>query len=123
MKKIAALFLALTMLAGVCLASAETLLGGWTVLEDHDPNDIEDRAEHALEQALQGLVGAKYDDEAVLGYQIVSGINYCILCRVTPVVPNAVSHWALVYVHEAPDGACSILAVEDLTLALPQPEA
>ena len=121
MKKIAALFLALMMLAGIGLASAETL-GGWTVLEDDDPNGIEDRAERALEKALEGLVGAKYDEEAVLGYQIVSGTNYCILCRVTPVVPNAVSHWALVYVYEALDGACRILEVRDLSLDIPQGE-
>ncbi len=123
-KKIAALFLAVMMLFGITMAFAEApLAGGWTVLEDRDSDDkIEDRAENALKKALAGMTGATYDEEAVLGYQVVSGTNYCILCRVTPVVPNAVSHWALVYVYEDLQGNCSILAVQDVELGVPAAE-
>ncbi len=120
LKKVLALFLALMMVWGVAAALAEnTQLGGWIVLEDEGSDEIEERAEAALRKALTELVGANYEEKEVLAYQIVSGTNYCILCRVTPVVPNAVSHWALVYVYEALDGSCKILAVDDLELGIP----
>lgn len=119
MKKVIAFLLALTMMLGCAAALAEApLSGGWIVLEDRDDDDIEDRAEDALKKAAAKLTGAVYDEEAVLGYQIVAGTNYCLLCRVTPVVPNAVSHWALVYVYEALDGNCEILEVKDIELGL-----
>ena len=122
MKKALSLILALALLLGVSLCHAEApLAGGWIVLEDDDAHEeIEERAEKALKKALVGLVGATYDEEAVLGYQIVAGTNYCLLCRVTPVAPGAVSHWALVYVYEALDGTCSLLAVQDLPLGIPE---
>ncbi len=119
MKKAIAFLLALTLMLGCAAAFAEApLSGGWIVLEDRDDDDIEDRAEDALKKAAAKLTGAVYDEEAVLGYQIVAGTNYCLLCRVTPVVPNAKSHWALVYVYEALDGTCEILEVKDIELGL-----
>ncbi len=119
MKKVIALLLALVLMLGCAGALAEgNLSGGWIVLEDDDPSDMEDRAEDALKKATANLTGAIYDEEAVLGYQIVAGTNYCLLCRVRPVTPNAASHWALVYVYEALDGKCEILEVQDIVLGL-----
>ena len=75
-------------------------------------------AQAALEKALEGLVGASYEPVACLGKQVVAGTNYCLLCRITPVVPNAVPHFALVYVYQALDGSAELLQVQDLTLGV-----
>ncbi len=118
MKKLTALLLALALLLGCAAALAEApVTGGWTVVEEKD-EEIEDKAEEALKKAVANLTGAVYDEECVLAYQVVAGMNYCVLCRVTPVTPNAVSHWALVYVYEGLDGTCEILEVKDLEIGL-----
>ncbi len=119
MKKVFAFLLVLSLMLGCVSALAEApLSGGWIVVEDDKDDDIEDRGEAALKKAAANLTGAVYEEEGVLAYQIVAGTNYCILCRVTPVVPNAVSHWALVYVYEALDGTCEILEVKDIEFGL-----
>lgn len=71
-------------------------------------------AEAALEKAQNGLDGAVYEAIAVLGTQIVSGTNTCILCRITPVVPDAMSAWALVYVYEDLEGNAEITDIVEL---------
>ena len=75
-------------------------------------------AQAALEKALEGMVGASYEPVACLGTQVVAGTNYCILCRITPVVPKPTSHFALVYVYRALDGTAKILDVQDLALGV-----
>ena len=74
-------------------------------------------AQAALEKAVDNLAGADYEPVALLGVQVVAGANYCILCRVTPVVPDAEPTFALVYVYEGLDGTCELINVEDLDVA------
>ena len=53
---------------------------------------------------------------ALLGTQVVAGTNDCFLARLTPVVPNATPHWALVYVYEDLQGNVTLTNVKDLPL-------
>ena len=94
------------------------LAGGWTVNEEDTAMAANPDAQAALEKALEGLVGANYEPIACLGTQVVAGTNYCILCRITPVVPNPSSHFALVYVYRALDGTAKLLDVQDLALGV-----
>ena len=41
-------------------------------------------------------------------------MNYCILCQITPVVPDAVPTWALVYIYADLQGNAEITNVYDL---------
>ena len=72
-------------------------------------------AKAALDKACQGLDGAKYEVKALLGTQVVAGTNYTLLCKITPVVPNASSHYAIVKVYEKPDGSAEISETFDFT--------
>ena len=54
----------------------------------------------ALEKACKGLDGAQYEAKALPATQVVSGVNYTLLCKVTPITPDAVSHYAVVTVYE-----------------------
>ena len=119
MKKLFAILVALMMLFTVPMALAENLSGGWTAAES--PAVTED-VTAALNAATEGLVGCSYEAVALLGSQIVAGTNYCILCKLTPVVPDAVPHYALVYVWQKLDGGAELLAVEDIELAVPEQE-
>lgn len=92
----------------------EQLDGGWTVTEGRTKLDKHTRKVFA--KALEGLVGCDYDPVALLGRQVVAGTNYCILCRLTPVVPKAVPHWGLAYIYEDLQGNARLTAVKDLPL-------
>ena len=69
-----------------------------------------------LDTALDGFVGSDIDPIAYLGSQVVAGTNYMILCKVTPVYPDAVSEYDLVYVYEDLDGNISLGDMETLEL-------
>ena len=99
-------------------AAQAPLTGGWTVNREDTAMEANPEAQAALDKALEGLVGASYEPVACLGKQVVAGTNYCLLCRITPVVPNAVPHFALVYVYQALDGSAELLQVQDLTLGV-----
>ena len=94
------------------------IAGGWAINEGDVGMEANPEAKAALEKALEGLTGAGYEPLACLGTQVVAGTNYCILCRITPVAPNAASHFGLVYVYQALDGTAKLLDVQDLTFGV-----
>ncbi|MBR5370611.1 MAG: hypothetical protein IK130_00205 [Oscillospiraceae bacterium] len=84
------------------------MVGGWSVITD-STLDKNAAAKNAFEKAVGGMIGASYEPLAVLGTQIVSGNNYCILCRITPVVPDAQPTVSLVYIYEDLQGNAKML--------------
>ena len=116
MKKMISLFAVLVMAAALCCsASAEPVMGGWTACEN---TAVTEEAQAVMDKALEGFVGSKVEPVALLATQVVAGTNYCFLCKVTPVVPNAVTAYALVYVYAALDGSAKILEFQDVALGL-----
>ena len=74
--------------------------GGWIVTAGDPGIEKHPEAKAAFEKAAGGLLGAKYEAFAVIATQVVAGINYCILCRITPVVPEPKQSIQLVYIYE-----------------------
>ena len=112
--------------AAVRIAAQETAVqmpvtGGWSVTEGSTALDAHTRK--VFDQALDGLVGCSYEPVALLGKQLVAGMNYCVLCRLAPVVPNAQPQWGLVYIYEDLQGQARITRVEDLRLGDRSPVA
>ena len=105
----------LLLILALCAAStvAEPLLGGWENVP-HEAAELPEDAQAAFDKALDGLVGANYVPVALLSTQVVAGMNYCILCQITPVVPDAVPTWALVYIYADLQGNAEITNVYDL---------
>ena len=97
-------------------ACAETLMGGWQLVSQEEGKLPED-AQAAFDKAQEKLVGASYKPVALLATQVVAGTNYCILCEIAPVVPNPVSHFALVYIYADLKGNAAITNVADLDIA------
>ena len=93
----------------------EPLLGGWEVAED---TAVSDDAKAALEKVQKKLLGASYEPVALLATQLVAGLNYCILCKVTPVTKNPVPHYALVYVYEDLSGNAELLDIQGLEIGI-----
>ena len=96
------------------VSTAAPIVGGWSVIEGNTRIDRHTRK--VFLQALDGLTGCDYEPVALLGKQVVAGTNYCLLCRLTPVVPNAKAHWGLVYIYEDLQGKAKLTHVEDLEL-------
>ena len=84
--------------------------GGWQKTETQE---MTDEAKAALEKALSEMVGATYKPLALVATQVVAGTNYCILCEITPVVPDAESNYGLVYVYEDLEGNAEITEIAD----------
>ncbi len=108
---IATLFLVLALCAVSALS--EPLAGGWQSVP-HEAAELPEDAQAAFDKALDGLVGAQYTPVALLSTQVVAGMNYCILCQITPVVPDAVPTWALVYIYADLQGNAEIMNVYEL---------
>ena len=92
------------------ITEEETLDGGWVYAESPE---ITDEIKANLEKAIAALVGADYEPVANIATQVVAGTNRCLLCKITPVVPNPVPHYALVYLYEALDGTVELLETVD----------
>ena len=98
---------------GTLALTEEGLMGGWSYAE---APEVTEQIQTRLDKALEGLVGASYVPVANLGEQVVAGLNRCLLCQVTPVVPDAQPHYALVYVYEKLDGGAELSQVIDLDI-------
>lgn len=89
------------------------IAGGWKVPEN---TEIDTVISDKFEKAIGDIDGAKLEPVTLLGVQVVSGTNYCILVKVTPVVPDPMSKWS-VYTMFAPlDGDPTILEHKDLDI-------
>ena len=122
MKKLFALMLTMLMVLALCACGqskapaaekAPTVVGGWTISEDAA---ITDEARAAFEKAMEGFTGVGYEPVALIGTQVVSGTNYCILCEARVIVPDAAPYYALVYVYADLKGGAEILNIAALDL-------
>lgn len=73
--------------------------------------EVTDAAKDALTKACEELDGADYEAEALLGVQVIAGYNYEILCKATPVVPNAESYYVVVTVYADLEGGAEITGI------------
>jgi len=113
MKKAIVLLMTLGLLLGLVSAGAETTAGGWTPFVQ-EAGKLPEDAQAAFDKALGQPDGATYVPVALLSTQIVAGKNYCILCQITPVVPDPVPTWALVYIYADLQGNAEIMNVYEL---------
>ena len=117
MKKVFSLLTVLVLILTICAsASAEMLSGGWAGVSHEEAIPLPEEAKAAFDKAMANdpLMGAEYTPVALLATQVVAGINYCILCQVTPVVPDPVPTWALVYIYADLEGNATRLNVYEL---------
>ena len=99
--------------------SAQTeamMTGGWKNVP-HEAEELPEGAQEAFDKATENMDGAEYTPVALLSEQLVTGMNYCILCQITPVVPNAEPNWALVYIYADLEGNAEITNVYELYIA------
>ena len=88
---------------------------------DADSPVVTDEIRELVAKATQDLDGAAYEPVAYLESQVVAGMNHVILCKVTPVVPDAASTYAIVTIYADLEGSAEITAVENSTVTAPEP--
>ena len=112
MKKCFVWLLVLAMLLGCAGASAEALAGGWNVVENHAevPQDLKD----AIESLNQAGIGFKVEPVAVLATQVVAGVNYSVVCKVTEEGEKPSIYFVLAVVYIGVDGTFSMQAAQGL---------
>ena len=123
MKKLFALMLTMLMVLALCACgqaktpaaeeTAPAVVGGWTISEDAA---LTEEARAAFEKAMEGLTGVGYEPVALIGTQVVSGTNYCILCEARTIVPDAAPFYALVYVYADLKGGAELLNIAALNI-------
>ena len=113
-------FVSLLALAALLLSSfiipafaEEHLLGAWCANMDH-PTEIPQDVLDAFQAATESTTDYVYKPIALLGSQVVAGMNYCLLCEKTLVVPDAQPSYALVYINDGINGEKQILKIEDI---------
>lgn len=123
MNQISKMFLSLTMLAAMAGCNVQTkatdsssaqveteTAGGWEWNQMNTSLDKNADVKKAFENAMKDLVGVDYEPIAYLARQLVSGSNYCILCRSTSVYPNAKPSYSLVYIYEDLEGNAQMIS-------------
>lgn len=101
-------------------ADNNIVAGGWKITEGDMSIKVHPDAYQALVKATKGMVGATYQPIALLAEQIVSGKNYCILCRITPVTRDPKPTMSLVYVYEDLEGNAMITNIKQI-IGAPMP--
>lgn len=88
--------------------------GAWTVNDGDLSIEKNADAKAAFEKAAADMLEVDYEPIAVLGSQVVAGTNYCILCKLTAVVPDAEPRIELVYIYEDLDGNAEITDYKEI---------
>ena len=89
------------------------LSGGWSAPSEFE---IDDNIKAAFTKAMGELVGVDYKPIAVLGQQVVAGMNYCVFCSAKGVYPGAEETFALVYVYVGFDGSAQLNDIAEFTI-------
>ena len=78
---------------------------GWSACAVPSMADAE---KERFREALTGPEGISLKPVAKLATQVAAGMNYCLICERTPIVPNAVTKYSLMYIFEKPDGTLTV---------------
>ena len=112
MKNILAALLSCIFLFG-CFAFSvsadEPIVGGWSSPESPE---ITPELQEVFEKATEGILGVTYTPVALVGTQVVAGMNYCFLCEAKAVVPEVEPYYVNVTVYQDLSGKATVTNIE-----------
>lgn len=94
----------------------QQLDGAWEVSEDAGSLLTEEQAE-VFQKALGEMVGVDYEPVAVIGQQVVAGMNYAYLCKAAAVTANPQPEWDVVVIYANLEGGASFISATPISLA------
>lgn len=92
-----------------------SLLGAWNIDEMKSVN-LPQKVQSAFTAVTGELVGADYQPVLYVGRQIVNGTNYCVFAIQTLVTAKPEKRLVKMIIHEAIDGAASLVSVSGVAL-------
>ncbi len=90
--------------------------GAW-IINDQINATLPDYVEKAFNKATEGFAGSSLEPIAYVGSQVVSGMNYMILCRVTTATPEPVTTYRMVVIYADLDGNAEITSLKDFDIS------
>jgi len=92
----------------------DIISGGWAVNQDSTLPKDNPEAMQAFKKATGDLEGYRYQVVAVLGSQVVAGMNYSYLCTAKMSVPQAKTEYRIVTVYENLNGEANVTKTKKL---------
>lgn len=89
--------------------------GGWEVNAEAG-SSVDGDFQSMFEEAMSELDGVDYEPVAVIGKQVVAGMNYAFLCKATPVVADPTTSWSVVVIYKDLSGKASFTTAKDIAL-------
>lgn len=93
------------------------IAGGWQAQASGKPPMLEESAENAFESAAADYKDVALVPVALLGTQVVSGVNYLVLCTGTPDGVDTAPSLYVVKVYQDAGGTAQITSAEPLDLS------
>ena len=90
---------------------SETILGGWTDVED---GTLTDELKDIFNKALDGLLGSTYEPVKLLAKQVVNGTNYKFLANGTKTTNPITVGTYNITINESSDGTISLVDIETI---------
>jgi hypothetical protein len=95
--------------------SKEQMVGGWEFHTDQmKPCDLPQKAATAFSKATQGIIGVSYVPVLYVASQLVSGMNYCIVCKTTATTNPPMKSCKTLTIYEDLAGNAKITKIEDI---------
>lgn len=88
--------------------------GAWAMNEGSTLPKDNPEAMNAFKKATRDLVGYRYQVVAVLGSQVVAGMNYAYLCTAKMSAPQAKTEYRIITVYENLSGEASVTSAQNL---------
>ena len=87
--------------------------GGWNYA-DMPACSLPQDAATAFEKATKGFCGSGFVPVLFVGTQLVSGTNYCIVCKSTLTTNPPIVGCKTLFIYEDLKGNCSITKIDDI---------
>ncbi|MCB5951475.1 hypothetical protein LI951_05305 [Enterococcus sp. BWT-B8] len=88
-----------------------TNAGSWTIPETPM---VSNEVKEILEEATSSIRGSIFEPFALIGTQVVAGVKYKILCKVTLVAPNSEPKLSIVTIYKPLDGKAELEEMTDI---------
>lgn len=118
MRKIVSIGLVLALLLGCGIAMAEKaqetepgmMTGGWQAAADPT---VTEEIQELVDKALADQEGFEFKPAALLGTQVVAGVNYAVLGEGRPADENITPSWKIVYLYRDLEGGVKLMNIAD----------
>jgi hypothetical protein len=91
-----------------------TKLGGWTINDNLKPCPLPEEVASAFSEVNAHLLGAVFVPVLYCGSQLVSGMNYMIICKQTLVTHPPLEHLVTMVIYKPLNGPAVITSIDQI---------